>query len=266
MWNVNRYIYIYIHTYIYVYVNICVYIYTCVYIYLYINTIAAKCSVFNDLNTPHIWTNLYLLVCPFGSSVGSYVSYIYVIWFICAGYIYVITYMWSHIYVTTFVYVITNIYVTYERMYINWCVPLGLQLVRMSQTYMWYGFICAGYIHVIIYMSSYIHVTTFVHVITYGVATISRLHKVTGLFCKRALWKRLYSEKETHNFKAPTNRSHPISMCDIRTNKKIHIHMCTSDKTQTPALFAMTSMSHTYEPMYICEMRANTYTYIYTYT
>jgi len=32
-----------------------------------------------------------------------------------------------------------------------------------------------------------------------------------GLFCKRALKKRLYSAKETYDFKEPTNRSHPIS-------------------------------------------------------
>jgi len=45
----------------------------------------------------------------------------------------------------------------------------------------------------------------------YGVATISRLLKIIGLFCKRALQKRRYSAKETHNFKELTNRSHPIS-------------------------------------------------------
>ena len=44
----------------------------------------------------------------------------------------------------------------------------------------------------------------------YGVATISRLLKIIGLFCKRALQKRLYSAKETYDFKEPTNRSHPI--------------------------------------------------------
>ena len=50
----------------------------------------------------------------------------------------------------------------------------------------------------------------------YGVATISRLLTIIGLFCKRALWKRLYSAKETYNLKEPTNRSHPIhtgSLC-----------------------------------------------------
>jgi len=48
-------------------------------------------------------------------------------------------------------------------------------------------------------------------VVWYGVATISRLLKIPGLFCKRALSKRLYSEKETCNFKKPTNRSHLIA-------------------------------------------------------
>ena len=41
-------------------------------------------------------------------------------------------------------------------------------------------------------------------------ATISRLLKTIGLFCKRTLQKRLYSAQETNDFKEPTNRSHPI--------------------------------------------------------
>jgi len=41
---------------------------------------------------------------------------------------------------------------------------------------------------------------------SYGVATISSLLKIIGLFCKRALEKRRYSAKETYNFKEPTNR------------------------------------------------------------
>jgi len=43
------------------------------------------------------------------------------------------------------------------------------------------------------------------------VATISRLLKIIGLFCKRALYKWLYSAKEACNFKEPTIRSWPIS-------------------------------------------------------
>jgi len=34
----------------------------------------------------------------------------------------------------------------------------------------------------------------------------------TGLFCKRALQKRIYSAKETHDVKEPTNRSHLIGV------------------------------------------------------
>ena len=45
-------------------------------------------------------------------------------------------------------------------------------------------------------------------------ASISRLLKIIGLFCKRALQKRLYSAKETYDFKEPTNRSHPIAVCE----------------------------------------------------
>jgi len=44
----------------------------------------------------------------------------------------------------------------------------------------------------------------------YGLASTSRLLKIIGLFCKRDLWKRRYSAKETYYFKEPTNRSHPI--------------------------------------------------------
>jgi len=46
--------------------------------------------------------------------------------------------------------------------------------------------------------------------VQYGVATISRLLKITGLFCKRALQKRLYPAKETDNLKEPTTLSHVI--------------------------------------------------------
>jgi len=49
----------------------------------------------------------------------------------------------------------------------------------------------------------------------YGVATISRLLKNVGLFCERALQKRLYSAKETCNSKEPTNRSHPIAVACV---------------------------------------------------
>jgi len=44
----------------------------------------------------------------------------------------------------------------------------------------------------------------------YWVASISKLLKIIGLFCKGAQYKRRYSAKGTYHFKEPTNRSHPI--------------------------------------------------------
>ena len=49
----------------------------------------------------------------------------------------------------------------------------------------------------------------------------SRLLKIIGLFCKRTLWKRLYSAKGTYNFKEPTNRSHLISWFDLTSRYKL---------------------------------------------
>ena len=63
-------------------------------------------------------------------------------------------------------------------------------------------------------------------VLSYGVATISRLLKIIGLFCKRALWKRRYSAKETYNIKEPTYRSHPIRSCAREVYDRIHWKCC----------------------------------------
>jgi len=61
--------------------------------------------------------------------------------------------------------------------------------------------------------------------IFYDVATISRLPESIGLFCKRALSKRLCSANETYDFKEPTTCSHPIHfisefLCLCRLNGK----------------------------------------------
>ena len=66
--------------------------------------------------------------------------------------------------------------------------------------------------HACIYVHTFTHIRITTQRCTFwqGVATISRLLKMIGLFCKRALEKRRYSAKETYNFKEPTNRSHPI--------------------------------------------------------
>jgi len=48
------------------------------------------------------------------------------------------------------------------------------------------------------------------HRMPHGVATISRMLKNIGLFCKRDLQKRPIFCKTTYIFKYPTNCSHPI--------------------------------------------------------
>jgi len=63
---------------------------------------------------------------------------------------------------------------------------------------------------------------------TYGMPTIRRLLKITGLFCKRDLKKRQYSAKETYNFKEPTNRNHPIVwVCPVSAVSPIAAHQTT---------------------------------------
>jgi len=43
----------------------------------------------------------------------------------------------------------------------------------------------------------------------YGVASISRLLKIIGVFCNRSILLQGSFAKETYNFKEPTHRSHP---------------------------------------------------------
>jgi len=64
----------------------------------------------------------------------------------------------------------------------------------------------------------------------YGMASISRLLKIIGLFCKRTLQKRLYSAKETCNFQEPNNRSQPIHQHTLPALEHctILIHVCVS--------------------------------------
>jgi len=65
----------------------------------------------------------------------------------------------------------------------------------------------------------------------YGVAMIRRLLKITSLFCKRVLQKRLYSAIETCNFKGPPNRSHPIIETFSTKHTHTHKHRQTDRRT-----------------------------------
>jgi len=84
------------------------------------------------------------------------------------------------------------------------------------------------------------------------VATISRLLKIICLFCKRALQKRLYSAKETYNFKEPTNRSHPIPHPALRllfahTHTPYLSHSLSLSLAHPPTLFPSTRVRRSIE-------------------
>jgi len=87
----------------------------------------------------------------------------------------------------------------------------------------------------------------------YGVATISRLLKIIGLFCKRALEKRRYSAKETYHFKEPTTRSHPILCVCVPAKVSDHPHeYVMSHIWMSPAAHMICQVTH---------MNASCYTY-----
>ena len=56
----------------------------------------------------------------------------------------------------------------------------------------------------------------------YGVASVSRIHKIIGLFCKRALSQK-NSAKESHNLINPTNRRHPIFPLSLEIDNHIFV-------------------------------------------
>ena len=61
---------------------------------------------------------------------------------------------------------------------------------------------------------TYLYTCACMH-ISYGVATSSRLLKIIGLFCRISSLLMGSFAEEIYNFKEPTNRSHPISICYI---------------------------------------------------
>jgi len=107
----------------------------------------------------------------------------------------------SHFKVYTYVYIYIHKHITNMYIYRYGCG--AFRICTYTYIYM--------YIYICIYnMYIYKHTIVAFYHGCYGMATISRLLKITGLFCKRALLKRLYSAKEPYDFKKPTNRSHPI--------------------------------------------------------
>jgi len=65
--------------------------------------------------------------------------------------------------------------------------------------------------------------------VIYGVAMTIRLLKITGLFCKTALQKRIYSAIETYNFKVPT-KSWPFHIWKVAHVGKVRWTTCLSGR------------------------------------
>ena len=80
-----------------------------------------------------------------------------------------------------------------------------------------------GWVMSHVWMSLVTH--QYVSYYTYGVATVSRINTILGLFCKRDLPKRRYSAKDTYDFIDPTDRSHPISWFTSHTSTSVVTHM-----------------------------------------
>jgi len=91
----------------------------------------------------------------------------------------------------------------YTNVYVNVCTWCVLFIYSHIQMYMWI------YVHGM-HTNVYVNICTWHSYLCYAVAATSRLLKIISLFCKRDLYKRRYSAKETNNFEEPTNRSHPI--------------------------------------------------------
>ena len=168
----------YIYTYIDIYIYIYIYIYICIYVHIHI----------------HICINIYIHVC----AVYVYIYILGVFTHVC---IYILTHILNRMWVTAH---------EKERNLLD----LALKVLCEGTPHTYFQVTFTHYIFAA-YAYKYIYITFARHTYLYGVATISRLLKIIGLFCKRALLKRPHSAKETCNFTEPTNRSHPIGriMC-----------------------------------------------------
>jgi len=177
----------------YVHLYICVswIYYICMYICIYIIDILYMCIYIHTYIHIYVFTHIYI--------------YIHI-----HTYIYLSIYMFANVYryIHIFIYIHTGIYIhTY--------IYLRREVVTSSVLF-WR---CA----LLFWLRTYNRNTwrynrkTRMHVYMqlYGVATISRLLEIIGLFCRISSLLHGSFAKETYHFKEPTNRSHPIfgSVC-----------------------------------------------------
>ena len=118
------------------------------------------------------------------------------------NYVCIRIYMCAYVYICICTYLFICIYsYTSIYIYVYICVDTCIYayIHAYTYTYMYIYDIC---------MYAYIHVHTQKQ--TYGVATVSRIDKITGLFCSILSLLQGSFAKETYNCIDPTNQSHPI--------------------------------------------------------
>ena len=110
------------------------------------------------------------------------------------------------------------------------------------------------YTYKLVFVCMYIHTHMYVylhdrkslrHFARYGVATISRLLKITGLFCKKDLQKRQYFAKETYDLKEVTKLRHPICVYAY-----IHAYKYPHKRTQMFTLWVMCWLIFLHPPLW----------------
>ena len=95
----------------------------------------------------------------------------------------------------------------------------------LIRVYMWYTHTC---IHIWWTSVTCITLVFSIHVYTYayGVATVSRIDSIIGLFCRISSLSSGSFAKETYNFIDPTNQSHPIYEYWILMRVSLNLSRC----------------------------------------
>ena len=104
------------------------------------------------------------------------------------------------------------------------------------------------YVYIYVYMYAFTHTQTHKQTDTkclyiYGVATISKLLKITGLFCRISSVLQGSYAKETYNLKEPTNRSQPI-FAGLPDRRQPHSH-CSRQQHTAPTATHRNTLHHT---------------------
>jgi len=189
----------YIHTYVYKYVQINRYHPICIHILV-------RLCVFL----------MYICIC-----IHVYI-YIYMYTRVCVFLMYICIFVYVYMY--TYTYTCIHIHI-----YIHICI--------FSYVYVYIYMYLYTYICIYVYIYIYIETKTtntriFICILTgrcislymYGMASVSKIDKIIGLFCRiLSLWWGSFA-KETYNFIDPTDQSHPTST-HIYMYVHIHVYM-----------------------------------------